>query len=263
MRRERGMTLIEIMLVLVMAGLIIIMGIRQYFSFREDANVTLVKSNTDALFAAMGLYFQRNCAGSNGTLSPYNSANTSSPTFFTAPRAIDINNELITPGYMAARQLLSVSVVLEDASVAPPLRQVAAYKARFVPYLVDKQQFAQDIYNPSVRYSYGATSKFLIWIPEVMVLIRDTKPDNMLKLRNMTGAKDCVDTNWVTDATCTSAPAIRFSRMVSSSNQRSNSSSYWPMLPNLAQMREQESNYGPFAVLSIGGTGQQYLVCEG
>lgn len=97
--KHAGVTLIEIILVIVIGAAIIILGMRQYQSFRIDADVQQLKYNVDMIFQAMADYYQANCKG--GTLDP------TSPFFAgTNPVPIDITT-LRNQAFLTANLLLS------------------------------------------------------------------------------------------------------------------------------------------------------------
>jgi prepilin-type N-terminal cleavage/methylation domain-containing protein len=73
-----GVTLLEVMLVIAIAGSILAMGISQYQSMQRDSNVRQVQANVDTLFNAMAYWYKANCGraavggNTSGYLSPYN-----------------------------------------------------------------------------------------------------------------------------------------------------------------------------------------------
>ena len=59
-----GITIFEVLLVLVIASLFIVMGLKQYQSYKFDANINQLEYNIDQLFGAMAGYYRANCDGS-------------------------------------------------------------------------------------------------------------------------------------------------------------------------------------------------------
>lgn len=72
MQLEKGVTLIEVILVLAIAMVILILSIQQYVIYKRDADVATVRYNVDLLFEALANYFRANC-GSNPFNTLYNS----------------------------------------------------------------------------------------------------------------------------------------------------------------------------------------------
>lgn len=80
---QKGITLLELMLVLALATTLILMGVRVYLQFSQQAYVTELQSEVDTLFMAMAKYYQVNCRGPNynGLLSPKIIPNPTSTTY--------------------------------------------------------------------------------------------------------------------------------------------------------------------------------------
>lgn len=245
MKNEQGLSIFEILLVIALAGLMLVVGIRQYQSYRLDADVVLIKYNTDALFSAMSSYFQANCGGT-GSLSPYHTP----PLDLTKPVLINITTDLVNGHYLNAAEIAPVSLVLGNAANAV----LSGYQVRFVPAptRVDKPAQASSDY-PSAQ----SVGQVVIWTPEIMVQMQD--PNRTEALQLLTQANDCVDTNWQ-QLTCKGAPALRFSHQISFSNH-SGSSDYWIMNPANNPLREQQEHPNPMAVLSTGSAAGQFYTC--
>ena len=105
LKRAQGATLFEIMLVLVVAGTILALVIRQYNGMRSDADVEQAKYIVDQLFGAAADYYHANCripidpvtgaiVGTTGTLDPAYSPAPSNPYPVTV-------NSLKPSGYLA------------------------------------------------------------------------------------------------------------------------------------------------------------------
>jgi len=251
MKKTLGISIIETLLLIVASSLIVIMGIRQYISYRLDADVTLIKYNTDALFSALSSYFQANCSNKSGLLSPVDP-----PSFV----ALSIQTDLIEGGYFNANQLLEVSLLLEGTS-GPTLDKTAAYQVRFVPTVVPRYRA---LYNPLTGGTYFVTppsQEFVMWQPEVMVIIKD--PTKTAMLQALTQANSCTQVDWTPVASCDDAPALRFTHQVSFVAHSGTGSSYWTTLPSVGQLRDQEENYGPMVGIPLGGASGQYYLCGG
>jgi len=259
--KERGFTIIEILLVTVIGGMIILMGIRQYYSYRFDADVTVIKYNVDALFAAMSSYFQANCSGS-GTLSPTNITPFPPPNGLAGARNLNINTDLV-PVYLSAANIMHSPIVKEGA-VAPPPTQLAAYQVSFWPYIVQGIKMIQSGYAPSgppPQFNYGTTYA-IVWVPHIMVILQ--KPAQNSALQGMTNAKECVSLAWAPVANCTNAPALHFTHQVSFASHLNTGSSYWLTTPNLGVLKKLQA-YGPTTLYVTGDPNDpnQYDVCGG
>jgi len=60
-RKQTGLSLIEMVLVLTLSTAIILAGIRQYGIFKMDADAQLVQATVNGLFQGMNDYYQANC----------------------------------------------------------------------------------------------------------------------------------------------------------------------------------------------------------
>lgn len=67
-----GVTILEILLVLVIGAVILTLATQQYLSYKRDADIAMVKNNKDILFLAMYRYFMANCAKEGGAFNPKN-----------------------------------------------------------------------------------------------------------------------------------------------------------------------------------------------
>ena len=114
LQRHQGVTLIEVMLVLVIGAVILLLSLDQYFVFRRDADVQQLKYNVDTLFQALSEYVQANCANTN----PNNPTISNSPLNprTTQGTAILSVSQLITAGYL--KQSLPQSPLINYANSA-------------------------------------------------------------------------------------------------------------------------------------------------
>lgn len=255
MKRQIGVSLVEVMLVLAIGGFLVMMGLRQYMSYRLDADVALIKSNVDTIYAAMSSYFQANCGGAGGTLSPYNKA-----TDFTAAKTIDISADLVKGHYLNQSQVLAVSLVVGSPDQSTIL---SGYKARFMPTKVERP--AMPTQSDQVNYTWTNTEStgwIVMWTPQIMVELKDPNKAKMLQL--LTQATSCTKTDWQSQGACDAkTPALFFTHQVSFTNHAGAGSDYWVMSPMLNQMRDQEGIYNPAVVLSAGSQDDQFYYCGG
>lgn len=96
-----GVSLIEMMLIMAIAGLIAVMGIRQYRLYRIDADIRQLKYNVDTLFQAMSLYYRANCYGTTHPKAGVVTAGTLNPDVNPDnPFPISIENDLKAKGFL-------------------------------------------------------------------------------------------------------------------------------------------------------------------
>ncbi len=129
MKRKRksvhGVTLLEIMLVLVIASGIMVLALKQYNGMRAYGNANQVKANVDILFQAAAFYYHGNCqrqinpttglqANAAGTLDPdYVDPTTTLPAPPSNPYPVPITT-LQTAGYLT--ELLPPNPMVNNAS---------------------------------------------------------------------------------------------------------------------------------------------------
>lgn len=59
--QERGVTILEIILVLAISSAILLLSVKQYQSYKVDSDVNQVLYNVDQIFQAASYYYQANC----------------------------------------------------------------------------------------------------------------------------------------------------------------------------------------------------------
>jgi type II secretory pathway pseudopilin PulG len=115
----QGITLIEVLLVLVIAAVILALGIQQYQFYKRDADIDQVKNSVDTVFQAMSHYYWANCSPPSGY--DQNPCGTSArsalvvcPTTVTTvvnPVTINITTDLITPSFLTASNLTIQNII--------------------------------------------------------------------------------------------------------------------------------------------------------
>ena len=120
-----GVTLLEIMLVLVIASGIIMLGLKQYNSMRVYGNAAQVQGNVDNLFQAAAFYYHANCqrqidpvtmnqVNAAGTLDPdYIDPVTTLPAPPSNPYPVPITT-LLSAGYLPASPI--ANAMINDSS---------------------------------------------------------------------------------------------------------------------------------------------------
>lgn len=67
--KQKGITLLEVLLVLAIGGSIVVLGLNQYYTFKASQDVRLVNANVDRLFLGLLNYYRANCK-KDGLLDP-------------------------------------------------------------------------------------------------------------------------------------------------------------------------------------------------
>jgi hypothetical protein len=105
---QKGVTLIEAMLVLAIGMMIVMLGFRQVSNFRYESNITTLEANVDQLFLTTAISWKSTCAFLNGTT-------------YTAPTSMPMPNQMGTGifnplidnssgmGYVVQMNLLSIT----------------------------------------------------------------------------------------------------------------------------------------------------------
>jgi type II secretory pathway pseudopilin PulG len=172
-RYERGVTLLEVILVLAIGAGILFLSLSQYQVFRQDADAQQLKANVDILFQAMSQYYKANCYGTYnaydpnttapynalvpGTLNPMNATNP-----LPGPYYIDIQKDLIAGGYLPPNFTLPMTPLVNTsgASAANP----------YSGYVLQFNASVTMTRNPGP----GNVGSVLIWQPQVAVLLQNT-----------------------------------------------------------------------------------------
>lgn len=171
LKRQAGITLVESMLVAVVSILLIGLSVRQYESYRQDAEVSQLTYNVDQVLQAAGYYYQANCRNQfnastekyitgSGTLDPSNSP--------TNPFNIDVVSDLYTPGYLKASITRNPLVYYPGVSTNMDVI-LKPYRVQF--NLTTPQQ------QRTVALSDGTTANLgtiYVWRIQVSVLMKDS-----------------------------------------------------------------------------------------
>ena len=96
LKRQTGISMLEILLSLAIAATIVAIGIRQYSSFADDRDRQQLLANVDKLFQAAGFFYQANCAASVGTMVRKLDPAQNPPSLF----PINIATDLAAAGYL-------------------------------------------------------------------------------------------------------------------------------------------------------------------
>jgi type II secretory pathway pseudopilin PulG len=248
----RGMTLLEVLLVIVIGIAILILGFRQYQNIKAESDFQIIQYNVDTLFSAMSLYFQANC--SQGTLSP----SYLSPQKFSTPFPISINNDLMNPTYAY------LTVLPKASSLVSSTNGWTSYIVQFNPQINIRQMTPNQTGN-NLNNNLGMA---LIWTIQVAVHMKSNT--GVQTYANILDAA-CISSmqnGMVTSCNSNPTPGkyIVFQRLPSWASPNS-LSNYWTMNPQV-KLFKQLYTTAPFQYLmnSQGYSTQgnmQYYLCNG
>jgi len=97
--RNKGVTLLEVMLVLAIAASILVLTFQFYNRYRVEQNFVLIQDNIDTLFQSLRRFYQSNCQ--QGVLSPLGAIPVDVSIPFLINDATLFNEQLITNGFLS------------------------------------------------------------------------------------------------------------------------------------------------------------------
>jgi|GEM_PF-2384946 len=237
----RGVTLLEIMLVLVIAASFILLGLQTFRQFSLQGNINKASYNVNVLFKALRGYYLSNCIANrtydtgaeikSATLDPSSSSYIS-----TASVGINIASQLVTPGYLTNWQ--------------------AAFSPVVASYVVQLNRY--NTATKTVQFCYSGTcvgqptvetNNVYLWTAQVAIQINDVARINQYK--EMLGA-DCISRLSGSIVTpCSQSPVaanfLVFERLPSFVASEGNSP-LWLSMPNVKQFKEQYTNDNDYAI---------------
>lgn len=274
-KRNAGVTLLELSLVLAIAGSITLFAIRSYQVFRLDEDVHQLQFNVDTIFNAMAQYYEVNCRGTidatgkqvPGALNPDN--NPPTPYF-----PIDISNDLRNgPG--GAYLTINYPV---DALVDTKGPGTMGYIAQF-NYFTQNKLVCTETNGTPVLSGYdtnckttGQMATIVEWQAQVAVKLKDAQTANtFLKLLGATCVSDVAAGQTVTP--CNQNPKagsyVVWEREPMSSPETT--SGFETFTPYLEQFKQMYTTYPILYLLNQNPQGtitpfngveqKQYLLC--
>jgi hypothetical protein len=253
-RQVTGIGLLESLLALAIGMTIFVLSLRQYYSYRETADMQGVQSNVDTLFLAAAGYYQANCP--QGKLLD--------PTIATGPvKAINITNDFINAGYLASS--FPTPNPLVD-STGPG----GGYVVQFNQYTAPRMKSVCSN-PPSCTLSTPAQiGTIVIWKIQVAVLMKNTSAAMLANDQNYLAA-DCLSTvsgSPATSALCsanTPGNYLVFERLPSfvTSNPDAQSE-LWLSSPSLKQYNQMYTTNPVSDLTNQSHTPEyQYYYCSG
>jgi len=280
-KRQGGVTLFEVLLVLVLASLVLMMGFQTFYQLQVEQELNRVKFNVDSLFLGARNYYLANCRANinYATGAVINTATGQLDPIVNPPpasgmKAIDITTDLLTPGYLAKWPPAVTPVFITDYEV-----QFNVYNdATKYPANIRNVNFC--VYNagPPVAFNCSPlatqlTSNVYLWTIQVAVQITDTSK-TMQYYQGRLNA-DCISTlngGFVTPCSQVTAGGggnyLVFERLPSSALSTSNTSPLWASVPELQSFVQQYTNDDDYAVTNNDtiyntSTGYQNYLCGG
>lgn len=98
-QRQRGVSLLELMLALAVASLLIVLGLRMYQSFTVDQEAMQLQANVNTLFLAAGNYYRANCIQYKDSTGTVTKAGALDPSVTTSDVAVPVST-LVSSGFL-------------------------------------------------------------------------------------------------------------------------------------------------------------------
>ena len=273
-KTQYGVTIFELLLVLVIAGLIIALGIQQYGSYQRQAQYNNLSRNVNLIFQSMAGYHQANChlnkdyngvPTTEGLLDPSNTVVFPTPPPPPFSQVINIATDLSAPGFFTQKIIASPLV---DTSVGAA--GFLGYIAQFNLSTLTRQAQEDNGTQAGIPVTIGTV---YLWRLQVAVKMLNPTSVNMKNYKNLLAA-DCIsELSGNTVTPCDSSPPADGSFLVwerpPSFALPDSISSTWPSTPRLKQFNVMythdtlyEMNTGGF-VETPGGQGASYYLCGG
>lgn len=248
-----GVTLIEIMLVLVIGAMILLFGFQQYASFRRDAEIRQLQNNVNTLFQGLARYYRANCMQD-----PFNTAR---PGLIVAVSY----NTLVKEGFLPEK--LSPNAYVQGSGADPNTAYILQFNQLQVP-TTGLPQRLQKLAN-STNANMGS---IIIWQAQVAVNLSNIAPPSAIR---GAASADCLSTGTTDNdgvpavVACSGAgadtnPFAVWERLPSfPNNDVQNSSPLWQTMSTVKEFTQMYTTY-PFSVLANPNstiTPNQYYIC--
>lgn len=255
-KQTNGITLIEMLLVMVIAMSFIVLAIRQYQIWRHDADIRQLQYNVSTLFQAMNGFYKANCAPAEGKLNPNQEA---SP-----PVVVNVADDL--QDYMTAP--LPVSPLVNNADNN-------GYILQFNQYTQDRNACVEP--NGKDCDKEQKIGEVVVWMSQVAVKLAPSISNNATAaqaylhllngdcLSKMDGNKvePCPSEGGLAPIIGPGEAYVVWQRAPSFTTSE-NKSSYWVTNPTLNQFTQQYRTYSDAYILNTKGstpTKKQYFYC--
>ncbi len=259
--REKGVTILEFVLVLAIMSSIVIIGIRQYQLYRNDVYLQQLQYNVNIYMQALSAYYNANCiqnldydtqtATTTGTLDP-NSTPTPPPT----TGAYTITEAQLRAGGFLTMPLFTIPFVSQYVlQFNPSSDPVGTSPAALSPPFQNG--------NPAYPSGPGSVGKIYFWKPQVAAQISSVALASQYKNQVSAFCQSTLVGSIVTP--CESSPAassfLVWERTPSVSSVTS--SWYWPSVPLTKQFKQQFTNDTFYELNNPTWAATHYYLCGG
>lgn len=268
MKRYSGVTLLEVMLVLIIGASMIYFSLMQYQSYRHDADAAQVQANVNAIFQAMSGYYRQNCdqnpstytapAGTQVGHTNYGELNPLR-TGFTTPLGINIQTDLRDNGFLTTNFPLYNPLVNNSAGTN-------GYLAQFNLGTPSTQRQICGT-GPAACTTPMDIGAITTWIAQVAVQIYNpTNNANVALAYLKILGGDCLSTasgNLVTPCVAGSLGTGNFvvwSRLPSNANIGAKSD-FWTIMPTVNQFKQMYTTYPILNLTNGSSTSNQNYLC--
>jgi type II secretory pathway pseudopilin PulG len=186
----KGMTIFEILLVLVIAGAILLLGMRQYQVFKMGADAEELKDIVNNIAVAAANYYRANCDYSLKATSPFWQEDPPQTGHYIT---IDIKNDLEAGGFLRPQKF---NALVYKTSTDP----YEGFTVRFNPYVTPVQTCTQS--SGGVCQNKVSTGFAINWLIWVTVCLKNPTQGTFLK-----SATDALDLT----ASCDTGSRLFFS----------------------------------------------------
>jgi type II secretory pathway pseudopilin PulG len=173
-RNMIGVSLIEVILVLAIASVILVLGLRQYQAFNIDAAAQRIRYNVEEIIHGAAYYYYANCENSSGNTATLDPANSPANPY----TGVTVNT-LVTSGYLA------------NLPVGNPLINSSGTGNGYLLQFNESTAVRNYCTTDGTTVTCSPIGYNIIWTIEVSVLLNDTS--KAAQYFGMTGA-DCLTT---------------------------------------------------------------------
>lgn len=261
-KKQAGMTLVEIMLVIVIASAIVYMSINQYLSYRHYGDVAQVQANVNTLFQSMSAFYKANCSGTEGELSPQKL----DPIRDYPQVLLNIATQLRAEGYLTETLSLNPMVSV----VVPPGGEKGYYTQFNLVIPLPERTICVTGVNSAGFPVYSSTcanptviGTVVTWKAQVAVHLNSSNVVQLRNYRNLLGA-DCLSRYTGSGIVPCSISGNAgdyavWERLPSHSNTGA-LSNYWGTTPVVSQFTQMYTTE-PISKIISSGSDEQYFVC--
>jgi hypothetical protein len=259
-KNQQGVTLIEIILVLVIALAITFLSVQQYLAYRHDANIMQIRYNVDTLFQALTNYFRANCR-SNSSFNTYN-----------AGVSVPVTLPTLTSGGYLTSSIPANPLVDGTGQGAGYITQFNQYQMTSTgvyPYLPQRTATLSTASGGNTV----STGYITVWQAQVAVNLNNptNDPNVALAYQEELGAdclSDMTSAGWsggYVVTACEFSPIaanyVVWTRAPTSSLGSNGSSPYWLSLPVLKEFTQLYTTDPILILTDQTQTASQYYVC--